>query len=157
MVGAHFDVRLALPAEADLVRRLSAEAYGPAYSALPGDAPLPAREDYRPRIERGEVWILEVGRAPCGVLVLLTRADHLLVYSVAVTPSLQGQGYGAGLLSFAEGRACSLWLPAVRLYTNARMARNLAFYERCGFVRVGARPHPTRPGETLIDLEKRLS
>jgi len=53
-------IRLALRDEADAVRQLSAEAYLPVYLPLYGRPPMPAREDYAPRITRGEVWVMEI-------------------------------------------------------------------------------------------------
>ncbi len=34
------------------------------------------------------------------------------------------------------------------------MTRNLALYVAAGYRRTGERPHPTRPGEVLVDLAK---
>jgi ribosomal protein S18 acetylase RimI-like enzyme len=45
-------------------------------------------------------------------------------------------------------------LRELRLYTNTRMRRNVALYTSCGFVETGERPHPSRPGEELVDMAK---
>ena len=58
------------PRDADTVQRISADAYIPAYMTVLGTIPKPATEDYSPRIERGEVWILEIEGEP---LTLPTR------------------------------------------------------------------------------------
>src|SRR3546814_7172605 len=52
-------VRQALPTDADVVQAISAGAYASAYLPVIGAVPKPASEDYRPRIDRGEVWLLE--------------------------------------------------------------------------------------------------
>jgi len=114
-----------------------ADAYVPAYMAVLGTIPKPATEDYGERIEKGEVWILEVEGEPTGVVVLEEWADHLLIYSIAVKPDAQGKGYGTALLGLADRRAIGLGLHQVRLYTNERMERNLRLYRRHGFVEVG--------------------
>ena len=88
-----------------MIQRISADAYIPAYMAALGTIPKPATEDYGPRIEKGEVWVLEVEGEPTGVAVLEERADHLLIYSIAVKPDAQRKGYGAALLEFADQRA----------------------------------------------------
>jgi ribosomal protein S18 acetylase RimI-like enzyme len=150
-------IRRAELADVELVHQISAEAYTPAYLPVIGALPKPAWEDYRARIERSEVWLLERLGTPCGVLVVETRPDHLLVYSIAVPPDQQRNGYGKALLGFAEGLARAAGLQAVRLYTNERMERNVSLYLRCGFVEIGRRPHPSRQGETLLDMEKTLS
>src|SRR5215472_11788534 len=149
-------VRRADAADLSAVQRISAEAYTPVYQAICGFVPKPALEDYQPRIERGEVWIAEVDGLAVGVAVLEPRPDHLLVYSIAVSPEEQGKGHGAALLRFALEHAAAIAVPEVRLYTNARMQRNLALYRRHGFIEVGTRPHPSRPGDVLVDMVQTL-
>jgi ribosomal protein S18 acetylase RimI-like enzyme len=90
-----------------------------------------------------------------GLIVSEEQPDHLLVYSIAVRPDRQGRGCGKALLRFAEeARRCGM--REVRLYTNQRMERNIAFYRRCGFAPTGTRPHPSRAGEMLVDMAKAL-
>jgi ribosomal protein S18 acetylase RimI-like enzyme len=149
-------IRRAVPGDADMVQRLSAEAYIPAYMSVLGTIPKPATEDYRPRIESGEVWILEIEGEPIGIAVLEGNTEHLLIYSIAVKPDAQRKGYGRALLDFADKRAIELGLHEVRLYTNERMERNLMLYRRHGFVEVGRRPHPSRPAQVLVDMVRRL-
>jgi len=148
--------RRADPGDKEAIQRISADAYVPAYMAILGTIPKPATEDYGPRIEKGQVWILEVEGEPTGVAVLEECADHLLVYSIAVKPDAQRKGYGAALLDFADQRAIGLGLHEVRLYTNERMEQNLRLYGRHGFVEVAKRAHPSRPGQWLIDMVRQL-
>ena len=140
-----------------VVQRISADAYIAAYLPVLGYIPLPAEEDYGPRIERGEVWLLACGDSDVGVAVLEERPDHLLVYSIAVLPTEQGQGHGRVLLDFADQRAVALGVAEIRLYTNVRMVKNIALYRRHGYVEVGTRPHPSRAGEMLVDMVRSVS
>jgi ribosomal protein S18 acetylase RimI-like enzyme len=133
-------VRRAGPSDVGVVQQISADAYIPAYKAVIGAIPKPAFEDYTPRIQRGEVWILDVDGKAIGVAVL----------------EEQRKGYGAVLLQFAEQRAVAIGVPEIRLYTNQRMERNRALYRRQGFVEVGTRPHPSRAGEVLVDMVRAL-
>jgi ribosomal protein S18 acetylase RimI-like enzyme len=149
-------IRRAVPGDVDMVQRVSADAYIPAYMSVLGTIPKPATEDYRPRIERGEVWILEIEGEPTGIVVLEGNAEHLLIYSIAVKPDAQRKGYGRALLDFADKRAIELGLHEVRLYTNEQMERNLMLYRRHGFVEVGRRPHPSRHGQVLVDMVRKL-
>jgi ribosomal protein S18 acetylase RimI-like enzyme len=142
--------------DAEMVQRISAEAYTAAYLPVIGEVPKPAIEDYRLRIEQGGVWVLEADGEARGVIVLEPRPDHLLVYSVAVNPPYQRRGHGRALLEFAERHACAIGMNAIRLYTNLRMQKNLALYRRHGFVETGRRPHPSRPGQVLVDMEKKV-
>ena len=142
--------------DADIVQRISADAYIPAYLAVLGTMPKPATEDYRPRIQNDEVWILEAEGEPVGILVLEVNSNYLMIYSIAVKPDAQRKGYGKALLDFADERAIKHGLREVRLYTNKQMERNLTLYRRHGFVEIGTRPHPSRPGQVLVDMVRKL-
>jgi ribosomal protein S18 acetylase RimI-like enzyme len=150
-------IRLAEPRDAETVQRISTQAYIPAYLSVIGAVPKPASEDYGPRIARREVWLLECDGSPSGLVVLEPRPDHVLIYSVAVTPNAQRRGHGKTLLMFADECAAKLGLREVRLYTNTRMEANIRLYRSCGFIEIGTRPHPSRPGEFLVDMAKMLS
>lgn len=132
---------------------LTNAAYAP-YTALFGTPPVPVTEDYAPRIERGEVWLLDDGSELAGLIVLERHADHAMIFSVAVSPTFQGKGFGVALLTFADQQA-RLWrVPEVRLYTNSRMERNIALYAAHGYRETGRRPNPYRPGWVLVDMAK---
>ena len=148
-------IRRANSTDIDVVRNISSEAYLP-YEAAIGIVPIPAVEDYRPRIERNEVWLLEEDGEAVGLAVLEQRPDHLFVYSIAVRPERQGQGHGATLLGFVDQKAIELGTPEIRLYTNLRMEKNIAIYRSRGYQRVGTRSHPTRPGHMLVDMAKQI-
>jgi ribosomal protein S18 acetylase RimI-like enzyme len=149
-------IRRAEAADVEVVQQINADAYVPAHQNVIGAVPKPAFEDYAPRIERGEAWVLEVDGKPVGVAILEEKPDHLLVYSIAVTPDEQRKGHGRALLRFADQRAVAIGVREVRLYTNRRMTRNVTLYRRCGFVEVGTRPHPSRAGEMLVDMVRPL-
>jgi ribosomal protein S18 acetylase RimI-like enzyme len=148
--------RRADPADVTLVSDLSRRAYVPAYMSVIGEVPKPATEDYAERIMDQNVWIALFNDAPVGVLVLERNPSYLLIYSIAVEPSHQRKGLGEALLGKAETLAVELKLPEMRLYTNSRMEKNLNLYRKVGFTEIGARPHPSRSGEFLVDLSKRI-
>ena len=149
------EVRQAHIGDLGVVQGISADAYG-RYEDEIGFVPVPAREDYRPRIKRGEVWVLELGGECLGLAVIQSEPDHLLLYSVAIRPERQSRGYGRMLLAFADERAAAAGVGEVRLFTNALMHRNVDLYRRLGFVEAGRRPHPTREGLFVVDMVKRL-
>ncbi len=136
-----------------VVRDITAAAYAP-YTALLGGPPLPVTEDYAPRIARGEVWLRDDGRVVSALAVIERHADHILIFSLAVSPSFQGQCLGIALLRFVDVRAVEWGVPEVRLYTNARMERNIALYRAYGFQETGRRANPYRPGWMLVDMAK---
>ena len=100
-----------------------------------GLEPLPLTADYATIVADYDVWLLEQGDALEGVLILKTRADDLLIWSVAVAPEAQGRGIGNRLLAIAETRARELGRGKVRLYTGEKLTGNIAWYERHGFAR----------------------
>ena len=156
MPTASVKFRQASAVDKGAIQRIIADAYGPAYMPVLGTIPKPATEDYGERIDKGQVWILEVEGEPTGVAVLEERADHLLLYSIAVKPDAQRKGYGTALLDLADQRAIGRGLREIRLYTNERMEGNLRLYRRNGFVEVGKRPNPSRPGQVLVDMVRQL-
>ncbi len=94
---------------------------------------MPMDDDYDWRVAAGEAWVLDEAGAVRGVLVLVERADHLLLENVAVEPARKGKGDGRALLDFAEAEARRRGLPEIRLYTNELMERNIALYAARGY------------------------
>ncbi|KUM27630.1 acetyltransferase [Mesorhizobium loti] len=135
---------------------LTTDAYAP-YTALFGTPPIPVTEDYAPRIDRGEIWLLEEDSELAGLIVLERHPDHAMIFSVAVAPAFQGRKLGIRLLDFADEQARSWGLPEVRLYTNSRMERNIALYSAYGYRETGRRPNPYRPGWTVVDMAKTVN
>ncbi|UVK45533.1 GNAT family N-acetyltransferase [Mesorhizobium sp. AR07] len=146
-------IRKALAGDLQTVVSLTEAAYAP-YTALFGAPPIPVTEDYAPRIAGGEVWLLESGGDVAGLLTLERHEDHAMIFSVAVAPAFQGKGFGIALLEHADEQARLWGLPEVRLYTNAKMERNIALYLAYGFHETGRRPNPYRPGWVLVDMAK---
>jgi len=146
-------IRKALAGDLQAVVALTQAAYAP-YRAILDAPPIPVTEDYAPRIEHGEVWLLESGGEPAGVLTLERHPDHAMIFSVAVSPAFQGKGFGTALLKHADEQTRLWHLPEVRLYTNAKMERNIALYAAYGFHETGRRPNPYRPGWVLVDMAK---
>lgn len=146
-------IRRALAGDLDAVAQLTDAAYA-LYTALFGARPIPVTEDYAPRIGRGEVWLLESSGEPAGLIVIERHPDHTMIFSVAVGPAFQGKGFGIALLRWADEQTRLWHLPEVRLYTNAKMERNIALYKAFGFHEAGRRPNPYRPGWTIVDMAK---
>jgi N-acetylglutamate synthase-like GNAT family acetyltransferase len=81
-----------------------------------------------------EVWLLESPDGIDGILVLEPRADDVLLWSVATAPRVRGSGIGNRLLHATDVRARELGRSRVRLYTGERLADNVAWYKRHGYV-----------------------
>ena len=133
-------IRRADQSDLAVVQGISADAYIAAYVPMLGYIPLPAEEDYVPRIERGEVWLLACGDSDIGVAVLEERRDHLLVYSIAVRPTEQGSGHGRALLDFADQRAPALGLTVIGFIPTCAWRRTSPFIGDMAMLR----PAPAR-------------
>jgi ribosomal protein S18 acetylase RimI-like enzyme len=151
--GAAF--RLAGRGDLDTIVTLTEEAYRP-YTEAYGSPPIPVTEDYRPWIEAGGVWLLELNGELAGLIVLEKNPDHIMIFSVAVAPAFQGKGLGIRLLEWAERKTRDAGLSRIELYTNARMERNIALYSALGYRETGSRPNPQRQGWTIVDMAKEL-
>ena len=114
-------------------------AYAP-YVARIGRNPAPMTVDYQELVAATDhAWVLVENSELLGVIVTVAKPDHLLIENVAITPAAQGRGYGRSLLASAENQARELGLPQTRLYTNAAMTENIAFYPRMGYLEAARR------------------
>ena len=102
-----------------------------------GRKPAPMLADYRELVKAGVVYIIAMGDACAGLIVMFTRDTSLFVENVAVHPDYQGFGLGKRLMEFAAREAARRGLAEIRLYTNAHMTENLEFYPRLGFEQTG--------------------
>jgi GNAT superfamily N-acetyltransferase len=116
-------------------------AYG-VYVERIGMRPGPMDDDYREKVRRGLVHVVEDGSgdrgegddaALVGLIVLIELEDRLLIENVAVEPGRQGEGIGRLLLEFAEERARRAGIDTLALYTHEKMSENLALYARLGY------------------------
>ncbi len=144
------DPRLATAADVTVVRRIVAAAYEP-WIPVVGMRPLPLEADYERLVADGLVWV--TGDPVTGLIVLVDEPGVLLVENVAVHPDRHGQGVGRRLMAFAEERARTAGKTKVRLYTNRKMASNIALYERLGYVRTRL---DEIEGRLAVHLEKVL-
>ncbi len=147
-------IRPARPGEAALLRTLVRRAYA-LYVPRMGKEPAPMLADYGALIATGQVHVhvLEEDGAPTALIVIYPKDDALFVENIAVDPAAQGKGVGRALLDFAEGEARRLGLEALRLYTNAAMTENLAYYPARGFRETGRREED---GYKRVFFEKRV-
>jgi GNAT superfamily N-acetyltransferase len=108
-------------------------AYEP-WVAHVGKRPAPMDDDYAHHIAAGEVFVLDQDGAIVALAVLIEAPDHLLLDNVAVDPAQHGSGLGRRMVAFAEQEALRRGYRELRPFTNERMERNIALYERLGFV-----------------------
>ena len=126
-------VRKASAPDAGRIKEIAAAAYS-LYVPRIGRPPAPMTADYDGAIGRGEVWVAVRDGGVVGFVVLVRRADHLLLENIAADPAHQGTGVGAQLLAVAEEQAAEAGIGEIRLYTHVTMTENQAYYPRHGYV-----------------------
>jgi|SRR6476469_1562387 len=131
-------IRPGTQVDSSAVHALVQRAYAPYVDRI-GRQPGPMTDDYPAKIEQGHLSVAIDGSGVVGLIVLVEEPDHLLVENVAVDPGRQSAGIGRTLLAFAEETARAAGLRTLRLYTNAAMTENLAFYPRLGYEEVDRR------------------
>lgn len=124
--------RRAGPADASAVRDLTRAAYAQ-WVAPMGCEPRPMTADYDRAVLEHRVDLVEAGDTLLALVETALRPDDLLIVNLAVAPDHRGKGLGRGLLRHAERLAREAGRRTVRLYTNEKMAGNVALYERHGF------------------------
>src|SRR5262245_31809591 len=125
-------IRRAVPSDADGIAALTDAAYAK-YLPRMGRKPQPMTVDYHQIVSAHPVWVLRIGQALGGVLVLMHEPDTLLIYSVAIHPEYQHRGFGRRLLAWAERQAQAAGYSRIRLFTNALMEENIALYQYLGY------------------------
>lgn len=96
-------------------------------------------DDYAAKVAAGLVSIAEQAGHLVGLIVVVANHEFLMVENIAVDPDVQGRGVGRALLAHADDIAGELGVEEIRLYTNAAMTENLAFYPRLGYHETGRR------------------
>ena len=127
------ELREAKAADVRAIQEVVRQAYSP-YIARLGGPPGPMLDDYDRLVRDGRVQVAERSGKVVGVLVLMPRADHLLLDNIAVHPQAQGQGIGRLMLEEAEKVARQHGYAVIRLYTNEVMTENVGLYGRIGYV-----------------------
>lgn len=133
------DLRIRPAQAADLAAITAcAEAAYAKYVVRIGKKPAPMVADFASQIAAGQVQVAvaQSGSADeelLGYVVCYPKDGQLHLENVAVRPEAQGRGAGRALIDFVEDKARTDGLPAVELYTNAKMTENLALYPALGY------------------------
>ena len=92
------------------------------------------RREVQKYLERGELWLAELGGRVVGEMVLLeTRADIWEVMNIAVSPRHRRKGIGFALLKRARAIAKRRGAHRLEVGTDPGGFGRLAFYQRFGF------------------------
>ena len=127
-----YEMRRATAADAAAVRALTREAYAKWVPVI-GREPKPMTADFKAAIRDHRIDLLCQGERVVALIETIAEAAALLIENVAVSPDCQGRGLGRRLMAHAERLAAEVGYGQIRLYTNARFAENIAFYQRLGY------------------------
>ncbi len=148
----NFTLHKATSDDASAISALTDAAYSH-YIQLIGRKPLPMTADYAKMAFENEIWLLHVEQQLAGVLVLEHEPDTLLIYSIAIQPEFQKQGFGQRLLAFAEQQAIQAGYRSIRLYTNEKFTYNINLYKSLGYQETG---REALLNSTIVHMVKRL-
>jgi GNAT superfamily N-acetyltransferase len=130
--GDAIQLRLATPADAAAIRRLTREAYAKWIPVI-GREPKPMAVDYEAAVRSHRFDLLFLDSVLAALIETVEEPDQLLIENVAVGPAFQGRGLGRRLLARAEEIAAALGRSRIRLYTNQRFVENIQLYGRLGY------------------------
>ena len=125
-------MRRALPEDADAIRSLTRKAYAK-WVVVIGREPLPMSADYATALKDHRFDLLYGDGTMVGLIETVSKADHLLIENVAVSPAFQGRGFGGMLLGHAEELAAASGYTDIRLFTNELFTENLLLYRKRGY------------------------
>lgn len=91
------------------------------------------RPDFPLHIAAGHVDVLETDRV-IGYVIVFEDDGEMMLDNIAIDPDESGKGYANLLVDFVLDRLRHQGATSVKLYTNAVMTENLAWYPRRGFV-----------------------
>jgi ribosomal protein S18 acetylase RimI-like enzyme len=145
-------IRRATREDVETISKITDAAYE-RYVEPIGHKPQPMVTDYNVMVEAHPIWLLVRANETIGVLALEYAPDHLLIYSIAVAPQYQKQGWGKYLMQWAEQEAKYKGYREIRLYTNLLMQENIALYNRLGYIETG---RETYVSSTRVYMAKQL-
>ena len=121
------------------------------FSATTPDATVVAS-----RLREGPTWIALEGGKIVGTVSAVQRETGTYIRSMAVLPSMQGQGMGRALLGAVEQFARLNGSPRLYLSTTPFLHDAIRLYEANGYTRTNEPPFDLH-GTPLFTMEKRLS
>lgn len=159
-VSGAITLQEATPQDAALVHRLMLAAYEEYRDRLvpPSGAFEESVEDVRHAIAEGGAVIARLDSEPvgCGRFEFAPDRSFIEVGRLSVLPAYRGRGIATRMLSWFEARAAALGVPEVVLGVRLNLPRNIALYERAGYVVYDYEDRPEY-GRVSVWMKKRAA
>ena len=129
-------IRKANQRDAEAIELLIRESFcehEPAYTAEAFDIATAKKHEIENRIKEWAVWVAVAANAIVGTVSAHSEGPALHIRSMAVHPSMRGQGIGKLLLARVEDFACANGYKRLILNTTPFMNRAIRLYEAFGF------------------------
>jgi len=94
---------------------------------------MPVGADFATLLQTMDIRVAGEGEALDAALILDWKADHLVIWSIAVAPQLKGRRIGTALLDAAEAAAAARGHRPGAAVDQRAVHRNLAWYQRRGY------------------------
>jgi len=122
----------------ELLIRESFHEHNPAFTPKAFDLATPGKHEIENRIKESAVWVAVRANVIVGTTSAYSEGSSLHIRSMAVHPSMRGQGIGKLLLARVEDFACANGYKCLILNTTPFMNRAIRLYEAFGFGFTGA-------------------
>jgi len=136
MTDLRHAIRIASIEDAPVISALVERAYTP-WLAIVERRLRPMDDDFAKRCASGHAYVLESGGDLLGAAIIENMPGYLFLHNVVVDPERHSQGIGREIIHFVEDEARRRGFPEVQLTTLEGMVRNVAIYQRLGYVITG--------------------
>ena len=153
------DVRLAVPADAEAIANVLAEAFGAYrenYTPEAFEVVTPPSSEIAKRFGEGPQWVAEIDGEIVGTVSVTTEPEGLYIRSMAVSPSAQGNGVGHKLMDAVNGFADESDHERIFLYTTYFVPGAKQFYESRGYQWVRDTTAEEWYGTPGLEMDRRI-
>lgn len=91
-------------------------------------------DDYEDLIRNGHVLVYEIKEGITAAYVRFFYDDYVLLDNCAILPAHQNKGISQEIFEIVREEAKARNINRFRLYTHAKMLKNIKIYEHLGFV-----------------------
>jgi ribosomal protein S18 acetylase RimI-like enzyme len=150
------EIRLARTGEAELVHRLTQQAFAEYRGQLqpPSSAHEETEAVVAAALAKGGALLALVGGTAVGAARFAAEGDHLYVGRVAVLPAWRGRGIAVALMLALEQHARRLQIGAIELGVRESLPSNVRLYEKLGYAVLRREPHPRNTDYVSLRMRK---